>query len=261
MRVAAPNPAIRVEPGDWGNARVAEVAAVLASATAEITDHVPGLPPISVLVQHTSRHPVTLYGRSENNEHIVRLSARGRHWYQFAYEFGHELCHILCDHARYRHREEGWFEESLCELASLFTLRRMAVSWRRSPPCPAWARHATDLQEYVDDLLAEPHRQLPAGMQLKDWYRANAEDLRFHPWDRERNELVATCLLPEFEERPEGWGAIPHVSPSGSRPIESFEAYLEGWLRRTPRQRRPFVTAVADRFGIALDPTAGVDGP
>jgi hypothetical protein len=244
---------IRVEPGEWGRARPAEIAAVLTWAGAEILSHIPELPPIPIVVEHSHGHPMTLYGRSEQNEHRVRLSARGRHWYQFAYEFAHELCHILCDHTRYRHREEGWFEESLCELASIFTLRRMGVSWRESPPFPGWARQAGEIQEYVSELLAEPHRQLPPGVQLRDWYRAQAQQLRLYPWDRGRNELVATCLLPAFEERPEGWRTIRYLSPPGDRPIASFSLYLAGWLRRAPRELRPFVADLAGRFGFGLE--------
>ena len=247
---------MRIEPQGWGDAHAEEIAAVLDSAASELIRHIPELPPIPILVEPTDRHPFTLYGRSQGNEHVVRLSAKDRHWYQFAYEFSHELCHILCDHARYRYREERWFEESLCELASVFTLKRMAVSWRRSPPYPDWADHASDLQEYVDDLLEESHRQLPADMQLKDWYRVNAEWLRLNPWDREKNELVASRLLPAFEDEPEAWGAVPYLSPSGCRPVESFELYLAGWLRRTPDPLRRFVRAVAEEFGMAPDATA-----
>ncbi len=247
---------IRVPAGGWGRARVEDIAAVLESAAGELMMHAPGLPPIAILVEPATGHPFTLYGRTQDDEHLVRLSARGRHWYQFVYEFSHELCHILCDHARYRYREERWFEESLGELASIFTLRRTAISWRQSPSRPDWARCASDLQDYVDDLLAESHRQLPPGMQLKDWYRANSEYLRLNAWDREKNELVASCLLPVFEERPEIWEAIPHLYPRVRRPMESFEALVAGWLRRTPARLRPPVRTVAEHFGIVLEVTA-----
>jgi hypothetical protein len=247
---------IRIEPGGWGDARPDEIAAVLDSAAREVVVHIPKLPPTPILVEPASGHPFTLYHRSQGDEHMVRLSARDRHWYEFVYEFSHELCHILCDHARYRHREERWFEESLCELASIFILRRMAVSWRRSPPRASWANHADNFREYADDLLAEDHRQLPGGVQLKDWYRANAEYLRLNAWDREKNELVASCLLSVFEDRPEGWGAVPYLYPSGGGPVQSFELHLRGWLRRAPDPLRPLIRAVADRFGIALGATA-----
>jgi len=256
VAVARPTLAMRIAPQGWGDARAEEVAAVLRSAASELIGRISRLPPIPILVEPTSGHPFTLYGRSPDNEHVVRLSAKGRHWYQFAYEFAHELCHILCDHARYRYREERWFEESLCELASIFTLRRMAISWRRSAPYANWAEDASDLQEYVDDLLEESHRQMPVGMQLKDWYRVNAEHLRLTPWDREKNELVASCLLPAFEKRPEGWGAIPYLNPSGRCPVESFESHLAGWLRRTPGTLRPFVRGLADMFGARLNAVA-----
>jgi hypothetical protein len=256
IAVACSTVVIRIDPRGWGEARPEEIAAVLNSAAHELVMHVPELPPIPILVEPTSGHPFTLYHRSQGNEHVVRLSARDRHWYEFAYEFPHELCHILCDHARYRHREERWFEESLCELASIFTLKRMAISWRRSPPYASWADHASDFREYADDLLEESHRQLPAEMQLKDWYRANAECLRLNAWDREKNELVASCLLSAFEDRPEGWGAIPYLYPSGCGPIESFDLHLTGWLRRTPDPLRSFVRAIAEKFGMAPDAIA-----
>ena len=46
-----------------------------------------------------------------------------------------------------------WFCESLGELASLFTLRSMSVTWEVSPPYPNWRSYAAQIRIYAQDLL------------------------------------------------------------------------------------------------------------
>ena len=43
---------------------------------------------------------------------------------------------------RYPRHANSWLEESLCETASLFTLRAMSRSWSIAPPYPAWKNYA-----------------------------------------------------------------------------------------------------------------------
>ena len=63
----------------------------------------------------------------------ILLTARDRYWCRYVYQFSYQLCHVmtgfdLCKGHRYK-----WFEGSLCELASLFVLYRLARVWVERP--------------------------------------------------------------------------------------------------------------------------------
>ena len=76
-----------------------------------------------------SDDPITPYRPSRQGPFTVFLAARDDYWCQFAYQFSHELCHVLSDYERLGEGPNGWFHEAICELASVFTLRRMAERW------------------------------------------------------------------------------------------------------------------------------------
>ena len=69
--------------------------------------------------------PITLFRRGPKGEYLVRLNTGDRHWAQHAYQFAHEFTHILANYDEHERRNK-WFEESICEMASLFVLRRMS---------------------------------------------------------------------------------------------------------------------------------------
>ena len=85
----------------------------------------------------------------------VFLSATDTYWSQYVYQFSHELCRILTHFDRYRTHKHKWFEESLCELASLHVLRSLAKVWKEDPPsevfeASAFARHHQSYAEEVE---------------------------------------------------------------------------------------------------------------
>ncbi|MCP6756902.1 hypothetical protein NL533_35270, partial [Klebsiella pneumoniae] len=75
--------------------------------------------------------------RNDAREIVLKLDTSNTFWSQYAYQFAHEFCHVLCG---YREDDPGtqWFEETLCETASLFVLRAMAREWKTAPPYPHW---------------------------------------------------------------------------------------------------------------------------
>lgn len=164
----------------------------------------------------------------------MHLTARNRRWAKFAYEFAHELCHVMssyeenvgADTTKYNQ----WFEEALCEAASLFTLKCMADTWEASsPPPPDWAAHASALRRYADRLIEEGHRKLPARTALAAWLRQNEDQMRNDPYLREKNEVVANLLLPLFERNPENWGALRYLNLDPEDARSSLRQYLENW--------------------------------
>jgi len=247
--VIRPNP-----DADWGKANLADVRAVLRSAADQLWQHVPDrrLDPIHV---EPRGGPIVLYKRGPGGAYRVRLDTGNLYWAQYAFQFAHEFCHILC---RYKETEKAnkWFEESVCETASLFALRRMAERWKTDPPYPNWRSFAPHLASYAADRLKKA--PLPKGTTLAQWYRTHAEHLRTHACDRPKNEIVAGVLLPMFEAKPARWQAVQYLN-AGARPEpRTFAEYLSDWRRHCPSVHRPFVEHVAERFGVELLPSKPV---
>jgi hypothetical protein len=249
-RNAKPQVEIRVLEGGWGEARTEDIETVLHSVAGVLLEPFPGRHLNAILVAHTDRHPLTLFERGPQGEYQVYLSARGRHWAHYAYEFAHELSHILSNYEHFALSEAAtgnqWFVEALCEAASLYALKRIAYVWEVSPPHPRWRAHALTFAEFAQRLINERHRRLPPGTSLAAWFEQKERDLRRNPYLRAHNEVVANVLLPLFEDNPEIWRAIAHLPATGAR----FRDYLSAWRANAPEDCRGFITYVMTLFGM-----------
>lgn len=239
---------------EWGGAVPADVRAVLGSVVDALLPFVPGAD--SIVVEVRSRGgPISLFERAPDGAVRVHLNTGGHLWSQYAYQFSHELCHVFC---RFDRDDTGnrWFEEAVCEVASLFVLRRMAATWRERPPYPNWRGYAGSLEGYAARIIEEGG--LPEGLSLADWYDRRRDDLPARPTDRDNARAIAVALLPLFEDEPERWGAIPWLNAGRPPRPQSFRDYLLDWRRHAPRQHAATVEAVAEAFGVAL-PAVGLD--
>ena len=247
----AQRPAIHaLNAKDW-RCDIDDVEQVLNSAAGEMWRYFPErqLPPIEV---QAKGGPIVLFDRGPQGQIRVKLDTGQNLWAQMAYQFAHEFTHILCKYTE-KNKETKWFEESLCETASLFALRRMAETWKTKAPYPNWKSYAPALEKYAQQRLDEA--KLPEGKTFAQWYRDNAEALRANSCDRPRNNVVAKVLLPLFEGRPEAWEAVSSLNTeqfSGSYTLADF---LKAWQRNCPEKHKAFVATIAKEF--ELDLTAG----
>ncbi len=248
--------AIHVVKGDWGNADPRDIEKLLYSVAQELWAYFPKRSLKPILVVPAAGNPLTQYEKGPHGEYIVHLSAKDRRWSQYAYQFAHEFAHILSNYDRHGGKTAAhnqWFDEAVCEAASLFTLRRLAESWQLSeeaPPYLHWKEYAPAFERYAEHFLEEAHRRLPAGVTLAAWYREHQLRLRRDPYLREKNELVANILLPLFEENPEYWGAIGYLNLEEEDATGSFEQYLANWYRNAPDQYKPFIEKTIRMFGL-----------
>lgn len=239
---------LRIDGEGWGKGNVRDVEAVLRSAAGQLLPLFPGveLPPIRVSAKGG---PIVLHRRGEDGSIIMRLNTGDTYWSQYAFQFAHELCHVLC---RYDLDPTGnkWFEESICELASLYTLRSMGKAWQTDPPYPNWKGYAGSLIDYARNRIDAA--ALPEGQTLTRWYRENAEALGKNPTDRERNTVVAAALLPLFEQHPDRWAAVAFLNTGRPARPQAFAEFLDDWQSNAPTEHRPFIRLLAERFGITL---------
>jgi hypothetical protein len=247
---------IRVEAKGFGGASAADITAVLQSAAGELFRYWPGTQLPNIDVYHRADHPQTDSRRVVGNRIAIGLTVRDNHWAQYSFQFAHECCHALINYsnddrglARDRRYANLWLEESLCETASLFTLRALSRSWLIAPPYAAWRNYAPWFSAYADERLALPEHHLPAGTSFAVWFRANEPALRQDSTRRDRNTIVAAQLLPIFEKEPRGWATLAFFSRA-ENPKESLSQYFTKWRSASPRELQLFITKLAAVFEV-----------
>ena len=239
---------IRTQGGQAWNASLPDVEKVLHSAAGELWKHFPGRKLDPILVAPKGG-PIVLFKRGPNREYYVRLNTGGNLWAQYSYQFAHEMGHILCTY-RESAQDNKWLEETLCEVASLYTLRQMAQTWKTNPPYPNWKSYAPALSGYAQQIIDKA--PLPKGQTLAQWYEANAQALRKSATQREKNTVAAVALLPLFEEQPVHWEAIAYLNAGELKGDESFEKHLKNWHDQAPQKHQAFVAKVAQALGIKI---------
>ncbi len=242
----------------WGDARPQDVQAVLSSVATVMLRNFPGRRLQPIVVAHSDLFPITLFRRSPNDEYRVFLTAKDRYWARYVYEFAHELSHILSNYDQRKDAATGsqsqWFEEALCEIASLYALKELAAEWEHSPPYPNWAPYAQALESYAENMLKEAHRALPSSMSLAAWFRNAETQLQANPYMRKYNEVAANALLPLFEQTPAIWRAVGYlnISLSGG----SFKDYLSAWRNNVPDEYKAPIAQITALFGLSVDESA-----
>ena len=242
---------LSVLPNDWGDAQLCDIKVLLEDTASHLNQllripfageiHVKAAPP-------NDATPRALYRYSPHEPFVIQLNTRDRLWSQFAYQFSHEFCHVLSNHECLRDNPNNWFHETICEIASVFTLRRMAEQWRTNPPYPNWADYAESLKSYVQEHLSRQELQLSAGVTLPAWLLSHEEELREDPYQRDKNTLVAYTLLPIFESAPTGWNSIGRFPSSRAR----LEGYLSEWYASVDSADKSFVARLSDALGYTL---------
>ncbi|MBY0524121.1 MAG: hypothetical protein K2R98_12020 [Gemmataceae bacterium] len=232
----------------WGNSKET-VRDILVSTANELWVYFPKRSLNPILVEPVGG-PISLYDRGRNGEYRVRLDTGDNLWSQWAYQFAHEFGHILSSYDEVAHQNK-WFEETVCEVASLFVLRRMAETWSKDPSPASWKRYAPAHRKYAEARIGKA--KLPDGMTLPQWYEANARHLVRTGEDRDRNTLVAVQLLPVFEKTPEHWEAIAWLPKAKKGHSESLPDFLKAWQTACPEKHRAFVAAIAAKFGMDLE--------
>ena len=235
---------------EWGDGSRDDVEKVLRSTAAPLLEHAGVRQFAPLIVRRRDGAPMVLYDKGPKGEYQVRLNTGGLFWCQYAYQFAHEFGHILTN---YDQRDAGphiWFDEAICETASLYAMRRMAVSWKTDPPYANWKDFAPRFDEYVDRLLAERRRRLPPDRTMPQWFAEREESLRKQRELTDDSRLVAAYLLPLFEDEPAGWSALASYNLGRDDGKVSFQEFLAAWRGRAPAAPRAFIAKLERLFGF-----------
>lgn len=246
-QLRADPPEVRVIPKGFDTSE-RDIKAVLASTTRELWKHFPDDKLEPIVVVRGEKGPITLFDRNDRGEIVVRLDTHRTYWSQYAYQWAHELCHVLTGF-RNDGRENKWFEESLCELASLFAMRRMSESWEHDPPYPNWKDYRHSLKDYVDKIIES--REKIAAKDLESYYKKHRETLRKNSTERALNGTIALALLPLFEKEPSHWGSIRYLNVTPAKKDLSLKDYFAKWHKDAPQKHKPFILELSRIFGAS----------
>ena len=250
---------IIVEPGDWGDVLLCDITRLLEDVSSHIEQTLRDSMEGTVLVRlapHYDWTPRTHIRSSASDPFTIQLTAQGKLWAKCSYQFSHEFCHVLSGHERLKDNPNNWFHEAICELASVFTLRRMAERWPARPPYPNWVSYAVSLASYtVQAPVASGHVSLLSGA-IKQVLSSEENTLReaslrkafgdFSQSDRDKIAVISHALLPIFESEPAGWNAVRNV-PATKGPLTE---YLADWYAQVELADKPFLKRILDVFEL-----------
>lgn len=179
---------------------------------------------------------------------LILLANEGGRICQFAYQLAHEYCHWLIG-GSLRGRLEGlfWLEETICELSSLYHLRRLADVW--SVLMVEWREYPVALRGYYEEEIRGTEA-LP--LPLSGYIGLHLAELSTPAYDRCKYRTMALALLPQYESHPRLWGLLPYFGSLAD--CLTVEEWLRGLWTRTPE---PLLCEV-DRLSLIL---LGVPAP
>jgi hypothetical protein len=246
-------PKYRIDVSEF-EASEADIRAVCDSAARQLWPLFPDYDLEPFVVTRGKSGPIALYERNAQKEIVLRLDTGKTFWSQYAYQFGHEFCHVLC-HYRPSDGKNLWFEETLCETASLYVMRGMAREWKDKPPYANWRDYRDSLREYADNIIGgRKHMREIQARGLSSFYEHHEAELRMNPTNRDLNGAMAVVMLSLFEEEPARWEAIRWLNESPAPADETFTAYLSRWHAAVPARHQKFVTEVAELYGVKIAP-------
>lgn len=162
--------------------------------------------------------------------HIIRLSTGERYWCQWVYQFAHEYCHhIINGSLSGEWSNLLWFEETLCELSSLYNLQKMIDFCKNNENLIP--NYALSVKEYHDKLLTK-NRDVYSISALGGWYSEYKELLSTKgeegSYRRDLYHAIAVLIYPLFLENQNLWKILLYIGDI--RSWNSLEALFEHLL-------------------------------
>ena len=198
--------------------------------------------------------PVVAFGGNPHAGFDIHLSTNENLWCQITYQFAHELCHVLAQYQPHQHVNQ-WFEEVLCETASIYCLDRIALACANGNPPHPWlntfqpggAPYFVAVRDYVANLMNDPARQLMGA--IPEWVQKHEPELRINPYLRDRTNIASNFLVTRVLQTPPILATIESLNvspcPAGQ---DSLPEYFQRWKNSTPEPSRAHVVDLIEFF-------------
>lgn len=233
MRAANLSSILNVHAESWINHRANQrpyldiaVYEILESAFVVLTKAFRKLPDETINVSWWPEHPRSLY---DYRPYEIRINSEKLKWSKYVYQFSHELCHVLSNFDRCKEHKHKWFEESICEMASLFVLRELSHIWIVDPPQKVLeaAQFAPNHAAYVDKFIAE--HKVPDREELIEWLASNISAMEQNSTNRDLNAIMSLSLLNLFLEDPSLWEECGYLNLWNAHDDTTFQDHLDSW--------------------------------
>ena len=236
-----------IEDGDWGEVETNEIHQVLSSTLSVLQPSCPTLQKYTIVVSSTADDPKVLYELRDGHAYHIQLTAKNRHWCQYVFQFAHELGHIMCIFRKENHANL-WFEESICEVASLYALQRMGNKWDQISDGTNSREYAQEFEKYRIRRIKES--SYPVNFQLAAWWNQNRSILSQNPHLRKQNIWVALTLYDLFDQNPTiAWSACLSLNNTATHRKTDFQQFLQNWKNACPEiTQKEFVEKIILRF-------------
>lgn len=182
-----------------------------------------GEKPLIVLINDSISNPIAY-----RTSGMILLHTRPERWSQAAYQFAHELCHYMIpDDSPERLK---WLEESICETASYYFLRKLTKYWKRIE-APFYDCNNNPYADLFTDYVIDDSKKAESFNLFDESEIINLENDRYQ---RKKNSHIANLLLPIFQKHYKTWEAIPYLcSIPDSLPLKDA---LREWIQISPQE-------------------------
>lgn len=157
---------------------------------------------------------------------VIFLAVESNVWNdtQFVFQASHELCHFFIDNKESFSMK--WFEETICDLSSLFFLNKMSEYHLERGDIQNSLRYRNYLSYCVSENEMEK-------------FTVNS-DIALERYDRKKERYLATLLLPIFEKHPLLWKEMPILINSNPKSfvelLTNFEKMVPAYLDEAKRE-------------------------
>lgn len=219
------------EAAEWDGADMVQLREVLVSVIEEFNRAIGESPSpdkdLYIMPDPNLGHPMC---SNCGDQRIIYLSARHNRWSQYIYQFAHEYCHHLIDGPMDGELNTSfWFEETICETASLYFLVAISKRWElRKDTHPLLREFAYHNLTYVNDFVQRNGRIDAA---IPEWINNNIETLSQPQYHRDLYARLAIELVDAFERNPSLWTIIPFLQRPSAEDYLSFEYFIKDIVR------------------------------
>jgi hypothetical protein len=174
-------------------------------------------------------------------ERNIFLNCKDQSWCQFAYQFFHEYCHYMT-----RTITSNWFLEALCDLASLYFLRKLTKTWLTMSLTdhPVCKNYYVAFFQYAQREIDKA--EMPS-VSMAEWHENHKDILQKDCTNRNLNRVPAKYFLPYFEANPGIWNIVCFVP---FEDISDFPLFMEKWHKNCPGNYKKHIQKFVIDLGI-----------
>jgi len=192
----------------------------------------------------STRECIVLYREKEpmcslnGDYHLIFLAVKDNFWCQWVYQFAHEYCHHLINGPLSGEWSKMlWFEETICELSSLYNLHMMKSYCLNN----GFAFYAASVSDYLNNQLNNKGKRTFQLSEDGGWYEVYKEQLAASGYRRDLYNAIAVLILPLFLDNPHLWKLIMHIGDIrvwqsledllNHLQLKADDTYLESFLK------------------------------